>query len=118
MEDSKSRVACILFVSVLPLIVVGNLCGQQSQPVQMASLRLGQELRWQRTSPTAQQLDGPVLYQLVFRFLAHDSTLPGNGSINLPLAIANGAINNPQLAAGAATLSTPSFFHARNRHAM
>ncbi len=109
-----SRAARILFVSVLPLIVVGNLCAQQSQPVQMASLRLGQELRWQRTSPTAQQLDGPVLYQLVFRFVAHDSTLTGNGSINSPLAIANGGVNTAQLAAGAVTFSKLSFGNASN----
>src|SRR5260370_15451947 len=33
---------------------------------QLASLRREQPLHWQRTSPTAQQPDGPVLYQLVF----------------------------------------------------
>src|SRR5260370_19480529 len=33
---------------------------------QLASLRPEQPLHWQRTSPTAQQPDGPVLYQLVF----------------------------------------------------
>ncbi|HTD23719.1 MAG TPA: hypothetical protein VK738_13760 [Terriglobales bacterium] len=38
---------------------------QAQQPVQMASLRPQQQLRWQRTSPTAQQPDGPVLYQLL-----------------------------------------------------
>ncbi len=38
---------------------------QAQQPVQMASLRPDQQLRWQRTSPTAQQPDGPVLYQLL-----------------------------------------------------
>src|SRR5260370_3247569 len=33
---------------------------------QVASLRSEQPLHWQRTSPTAQQPDGPLLYQLVF----------------------------------------------------
>ncbi|HZR27785.1 MAG TPA: hypothetical protein VFA71_03315 [Terriglobales bacterium] len=48
------------------LTAIANIHAQQAQPVEMASLRANQQLRWQRSSPTAQQTDGPVLYQLVF----------------------------------------------------
>src|SRR5260370_37438820 len=51
--------ALVLFLFfVLNLALLGH--------TQLASLRPEQPLHWQRTSPTAQQPDGPVLYQLVF----------------------------------------------------
>ncbi|HTC93474.1 MAG TPA: hypothetical protein VK699_08485 [Terriglobales bacterium] len=56
----------ILFLFTFSLTAIANIHAQQAQPVEMASLRANQQLRWQRTSPTAQQPDGPVLYQLNF----------------------------------------------------
>src|SRR5205823_8414996 len=41
---------------------------------QLASLHPQTALVWQRTSPTAQKPDGPVLYQIIFR----SSAIPGN----------------------------------------
>jgi len=44
------------------------------QPVEMAGLR--GELVWQRTSPTVQRPDGPVLYQILFRSSARPGFVP------------------------------------------
>jgi hypothetical protein len=49
------------------------------QPLQMASLRPGKELVWQRTSPSAGKPDGPVLYQILFRSSAHIGSIPKIG---------------------------------------
>ncbi len=46
------------------------------QPLQMASLRPGRELVWQRTSPSAEKPDGPVLYQILFRSSATPGSIP------------------------------------------
>src|SRR5260370_33907644 len=46
------------------------------QPLQMASLRPGRELVWQRTSPSAEKPDGPVLYQILFRSSSHIGSIP------------------------------------------
>src|SRR5215471_13666003 len=43
---------------------------------QIASLRPHQELRWQRISPSAEQPDGPVLYQLLFSTGGTPGTVP------------------------------------------
>ena len=43
---------------------------------QVASLRPHQELRWHRISPTAEQPDGPVLYQLLFSASGTPGTVP------------------------------------------
>src|SRR5260370_15465887 len=45
----------------------------------MASLRPGRELVWQRTSPSAEKPDGPVLYQILFRSSAHIGSIPKIG---------------------------------------
>src|SRR5579859_1531423 len=66
MEASMVRLLRILFLFTFLLTAIASLYAQQAQPVEMASLRANQQLRWQRTSPTAQQTDGPVLYQLNF----------------------------------------------------
>jgi hypothetical protein len=42
----------------------------------MASLRPSQELLWKRVSPTPQQPDGPVLYQIIFRSSATPNVIP------------------------------------------
>src|SRR5260370_22375880 len=45
----------------------------------MASLRPGRELVWQRTSPSAEKPDGPVLYQILFRSSSHIGSIPKIG---------------------------------------
>src|SRR5260370_6121680 len=117
MEASMVRPLRILFLFAFLLTAISNL---YAQPVQIASLR--PQLVWQRVSSANQKgsaqvsttnnsLEGPVLYQLVFRFVAHDSTLAGNGSLNSPLAIASGGVNSAQLATGAGTFSKFCFCH-------
>src|SRR5579859_5509907 len=49
------------------------------QPLQMASLQPGRALVWQRTSPSAEKPDGPVLYQILFRSSAHIGSIPKIG---------------------------------------
>ena len=49
------------------------------QPFEMASLRPGSGLLWQRTSPSAEKPDGPVLYQILFRSSAHIGSIPKIG---------------------------------------
>jgi hypothetical protein len=61
-----TRPVRILFLFTFLWAAIANIYAQQTRPVEMASLRANQQLRWQRSSPTAQQTDGPVLYQLVF----------------------------------------------------
>jgi hypothetical protein len=56
----------VLSLFIFVLTIISSMYSQQPQPVQIASLRPSPDLRWQRTSPTAQTADGPVLYQLVF----------------------------------------------------
>ncbi len=112
-----------LFLFTFLLIPIASIHAQRAQPVQVSSLR--PQLVWQRVPSVSQEgsaqvstmnnsLEGPVLYQLVFRFVAHDGTLTGNGSPGLPLAIANGGVNTPQLATGAVTFSKLSFGAASN----
>src|SRR5215471_536018 len=51
---------------------------------------LHRALAWQRTSPTAQQPDGPVLFQIIFR----RSATPGNVPVISPThALANSPIS-------------------------
>src|SRR5215470_18806180 len=64
---------------------------------QMASLRPGHGLVWQRTSPTVQQPDGPVLYQLIFNASGTPGTVPVFDTnprhlTNSPIAISGGNV--------------------------
>src|SRR5260370_6634908 len=124
MVASMVRPLRILFLFAFLLTAISNL---YAQPVQIASLR--PQLVWQRVSSANQKgsvqvsttnnsLEGPVLYQLVFRFVAHDSRLAGNGSVNSPLAIASGGVNSAQLATGAVTFSKLSFGNAASGQAL
>src|SRR5262250_3060160 len=56
----------VLFSFFFSLACAVDICAQQPEPVQMASLKPDLHLHWQRTSPSPQHSDGPVLYQLVF----------------------------------------------------
>ena len=72
---------------------VGTYTSQQ----QVASLRPGSGLIWQRTSPTAQQPDGPVLYQLLFSASGTPGTVPVFDTnprhlANSPITVSSGNI--------------------------
>jgi len=67
------RVFLVLFFLSAVIYIHGQ------QPLQMASLRPGKELVWQRTSPSAEKPDGPVLYQILFRSSAHIGSIPKIG---------------------------------------
>jgi hypothetical protein len=71
--------------------------GMYGSTEQWASLRPGRGLIWQRTSPSVQQPDGPVLYQLIF----NASGVPGRVPVfdtnprhltNSPIAISGGNV--------------------------
>ena len=57
--------------ALIPVLCLGLAIPSLAQ-TEMAALHRG--LLWQRTSPTRQQPDGPVLYQIIFR----TSATPGN----------------------------------------
>jgi hypothetical protein len=71
--------------------------GTYSSGEQIASLHPGHGLVWQRTSPSIQQPDGPVLYQLLFSASGTPGTVPVFDTnprhlANSPIAIASGNI--------------------------
>src|SRR5713101_6653418 len=73
--------ALIGFYMLIPVFVLsfsGKLVAQSEnirrQPVEMAALH--GELVWQRTSPTVQRPEGPVLYQNLFRSSARPGFVP------------------------------------------
>jgi len=64
---------------------------------EIASLRPGHSLVWQRTSPSVQQPDGPVLYQLLFSASGTPGTVPVFDTnprhlANSPITITSGNI--------------------------
>jgi len=64
---------------------------------QVASLHPGHGLMWQRTSPSVQQPDGPVLYQLIFNASGVPGTVPVFDAnprhlANSPIAISGGNV--------------------------
>ncbi|HTC93475.1 MAG TPA: hypothetical protein VK699_08490 [Terriglobales bacterium] len=71
-----TRTPRILPLFVFSLIAIAGTSAQQPQPAQMASLRPNPELRWQRTSPTPQEPEGPVLYQLLFNASGTPGAVP------------------------------------------
>jgi hypothetical protein len=91
------------------VLLAADLVAQTQQPTsapetgmyapgqQMASLRPGHGLVWQRTSPSVQQPDGPVLYQLLFSASGMPGTVPVFDAnprhlANSPIAITSGNI--------------------------
>src|SRR5262245_48407171 len=89
------RLSRLVYVcGALFLLLLCPPCGAQEQ---MASLRPGHGLVWQRTSPTAQQPDGPVLYQLIFNASGVPGTVPVFDTnprhlANSPIAISGGNV--------------------------
>jgi len=73
MVGAHRRIFFLLFFLSAVIYIHGQ------QPLQMASLRPGRELVWQRTSPSAEKPEGPVLYQILFRSSAHIGSIPKIG---------------------------------------
>ena len=91
------RASRTLFIFLISFFVVASTHAQQSQPVQIARLRPNAELRWQRVSPTVQQPDGPVLYQLLFNASGTPGTVPAFDAnprhlIDSPITISGGNV--------------------------
>src|SRR5260370_32395600 len=83
----------VLFI----LMPVCQLMAQSKTPVETASLRPGPQLVWQRTSPTAQQPDGPVLYQLLLNASGTAGTVPVFDTnprhlVNSPITVSSGNV--------------------------
>jgi len=86
MKSLVYRAPVCLYALVLVLSFCPRLRAQSeerdSRPLQMASLHSG--LVWQRTSPTIQKPEGPVLYQILFRSSAKPGFVPKiDGSFTL-----------------------------------
>lgn len=71
-----SRTLSTAVVFLLLLISSSLLVAQQAQPVMIAGLHPFKNAAWQRTSPSTKQLDGPVLYQIIFRSSATPNHVP------------------------------------------
>jgi hypothetical protein len=67
-----SGLIALLFAVLVPVTQAQS----QAKPLLLASLRPSQELLWKRVSPTPQQPDGPVLYQIIFRSSATPGFVP------------------------------------------
>jgi hypothetical protein len=80
MEVSMIRAPRILVLFVFSFTAIAHVLAQRPQTVQIAGFRPSLELGWQRTSPTLEQPDGPVLYQIIFR----SSATPGNVPVISP----------------------------------
>lgn len=96
---------CVLFVialSILPQCFAQAVLPAES--LQVASLRASHELIWQRTSPSAKEPSGPVLYQIIFR----SSATPGN----IPLISPQFTLTNSHISdnGSAVTFSEPVNF--------
>ncbi|HLQ51069.1 MAG TPA: hypothetical protein VK129_06190 [Terriglobales bacterium] len=96
-----------LYILLLAVMASADLAAQtrmQAQNIEMAALQ--PHLAWQRTSPTAQHPDGPVLYQIIFRSSATPGSIPkigNNFTLTNSLITDNGsqvAIGNLSIASG------------------
>src|SRR5229473_3400552 len=79
------------------LAIVAHINAQQPGPLQLASLRPQQELRWHRVSPNSENPDGPVLYQLLLNASGTPGTVPVFDSnprhlINSPITVGGGNV--------------------------
>src|SRR5215471_8937275 len=80
-------------------LIVTCLCAIEAHgQTQMASLKPGQQLLWHRTSPSLEQPDGPVLYQLLLNVSGTPGTVPvfdknPRHLINSPINITSGNVS-------------------------
>src|SRR5260370_15887906 len=82
---------------VLSLVLLLNLTASLLGLTQVASLRPDQKLRWQRVSPSVDQPDGPVLYQLLLNASGTPGRVPVFDSnprhlTNSPITVNSGNI--------------------------
>ncbi|HTD23955.1 MAG TPA: hypothetical protein VK738_14960 [Terriglobales bacterium] len=93
----------VLEVTLMRLSLLGSMlatvffCVTAYAQQQMASLRPGHGLMWQRTSPTVPQPDGPVLYQLIFNASGVPGTVPAFDTnprhlTNSPITVSGGNV--------------------------
>src|SRR5260370_21023152 len=92
-HGSRPILVFVLFI-LMPLC---QLMAQSRMAVETASLHPGSNLVWQRSSPTPQKLDGPVLYQLLFNASGVPGTVPVVDSnprhlIKSPLRVGGGNV--------------------------
>src|SRR5437016_275978 len=90
-----SRPARVFVVFIL--LPLCQLIAQSRTPVETASLRTGNNLVLQRTSPAPQKLEGPVLYQLLFNVNGAPGTVPVFDSnprhlTNSPITVGGGNV--------------------------
>ncbi len=72
MDFRKLGIVVLILVPVLSSLVIA----QSGQPLMVAGLHSSKDLVWQRTSPNEKQMDGPVLYQIIFRSSATPNHVP------------------------------------------
>ncbi len=87
--------ALIAFLVVL--IAPRGVAQTKPHPLQLASLRPQQELRWHRLSPNSEKPDGPVLYQLLLNASGTPGTVPVFDTnprhlINSPIIVNSGNV--------------------------
>src|SRR5947207_2228983 len=70
----NSFASLCMLLAVLTAMEAAAQTTLQAQSIEMAALQT--HLAWQRTSPTAQHPDGPVLYQIIFRSSATRGAIP------------------------------------------
>jgi hypothetical protein len=105
LPQTRLRLPQINQPSALAAVSLPRLAGDDSRSNEIASLHSGPGLRWQRTSPTAQQPDGPVLYTIIIRSSATANYVPkisGNYTLTNSLIFDNGtsvAVGNLSIAA-------------------
>src|SRR5260370_25872924 len=99
----NSPEACImrlhraLSIFFLFLAIVTHINAQQTGLPQLASLRPQPELRWHRVSPSSENPDGPVLYQLLLNASGSPGTVPVFDTnprhlINSPITVSSGRV--------------------------
>ena len=65
-----------LSIPIFSLFLLFNLCPSALAQDKVASLHPPPDLVWQRTSPSSTALEGPVLYQIIFRSSATPGSVP------------------------------------------
>jgi hypothetical protein len=98
----RTKAKCFAQVVIFLCCFGISLFGQ----TEVASLRLRQELRWQRVSPSSEQPDGPVLYQLLFSMGGTPGTVPAFDTNPRHLVNSPIVVNGGNVVIGGASAST------------
>ena len=100
-----SRIRRIFYACVLFFAGVTGMPAQQLPTTEVAGLRPNQQLLWRRISPTLQQPEGPVLYQIGLRSSATQNRIPKFGK-NLTLVNSLLTDNGSQVAIGGLAINS------------